>query len=203
MKSKVRQKHLITLLIALVVLLVVLFSFSVQNDSGEEEITEDYLVEEVMEIEGDIPGEGGELPTVEGGEEVRSSQEVIINIKSLRFEPDKIIISPGTTVVWVNTDSVSHKVVAYDRLFYGQRMALDDKYAFTFTQEGTHRYFDAVFPKIGRGTIIVKEEPLPITGQVVGVDLDKEEANGKLSMIILLFVVMIFSLSKGMHMYYA
>jgi len=201
MKSKVRQKHLITSLIALVVVLVLLFSFSIYNDMAKEAVTDDYIADEVIETESDIPGEE-DIPTVEGDAVVETSKEVIIDIKSLRFEPDKIIISPGTTVVWVNTDSVAHKVVAYDRLFYGPRMATDERYAFTFTQEGTHRYFDAVFPKIGRGTIIVREEPMPITGAVVA-DLEREEAQGKLAMIILLFVVMIFSLSKGMHRYYS
>jgi len=202
MKSKVRQKHLITSLIALVVVLIILFSFSLYDDMRKEEIDGNYLAEEVMEIEGDIPEEEQESPSVESEVVVELSEEVTINIKGLRFDPDNIIISPGTTVVWVNLDSVSHKVVAYDRLFYGQRMTTDDKYAFTFTQEGTHRYFDAVFPKIGRGTIIVKEEPLPLTGAVVA-DFDMAEANGKQAMIILLFVVMVFSLSKGMHKYYS
>ncbi len=206
MKSKVRHKHLIVLLVVLIAILIVLFSFSVRNGEGEQ-VTTDYTAEEVIETESDIPGDD-EIPTIEAEEPleaegtIEAEEEVIINIKSLRFEPDTVIISPGTTVVWVNKDSVSHKVVAYDRLFYGSRMETDDRYSFTFTKEGTHRYFDAVFPKIGRGTIIVKEEPLPITGAAV-VGLDSEEANGKLAMIIFLFVVMIFSLSRGVHNYYS
>lgn len=203
MKSKVNQKHLVMLLIALVVLLILLFSFSVYEGLRTQEIKDEgYTVEEVVEPEDVIPDEGEEIPTVEGEGEVEVLDEVTITIKDLRFDPEKVVISPGTTVIWVNKDTASHKVVAYDRLFYGQRMATGDRYAFTFTQEGTHRYFDAVFPKIGRGTVIVKEEPLPITGGVIGVDLDREEIDGKFAMLTLLFVVMIFSLSHGMYKHY-
>jgi len=204
MNSKIKSKHLVALLTALVVVLLIIFSFSVYEGLKREEVEEKaYVSEEVIEEKDIIPEETAEIPTIEESEgEIEVLNQVTIVINNLKFYPEKIIIAPATTVIWVNNDTIPHKVVAYDRLFYGPRMEPGDKYAFTFTQEGTHRYFDAVFPKIGRGRVIVKEEPLPITGKVVGIDLIKEETEGKFALLVVLFIVMIFSLSHGMYKHY-
>lgn len=101
----------------------------------------------------------------------RKSGSVTVTIRNLRFYPEEITISPYTTVVWINEDRVPHKMVAYDRVFYGHRMNPGDKYAFTFVNEGTHKYFDAVFPKIGRGKIIVKEN----SDEVAEISLKEEK----------------------------
>jgi len=199
-----KLKQLIVVLAALIVVLLILFSFSLYDGLKKEEIKEEtYIAEEVIQEEDIIPDETEEVPTIEESEQdVDILSEVTVEIYEGKFYPDEVIISPGTTVIWINRDQVPHKLVAYDRVFYGPRMSKGGKYAFTFTQEGTHKYFDAVFPKTGRGTITVKEEPLPITGGVVGADLDEEESNGKFALLILLFGVMIFALSHGMYSSY-
>lgn len=190
------------------VVLVLIFSFFVYEGMRTEEIPEeiieeDYIAEEIVEEKEVVPNETGESPTIEETEkEVEVLNEVTIIIHNGKFYPDKITISPGTTIIWDNEDSFPHKLVAYDRLFYSPRLQPGDKYAFTFTQEGIHRYFDAIFPKAGKGSITVKEEPLPITGGVVGIDLDKEESDGKFALLVLLFAVMVFGLSHGMYKHY-
>lgn len=191
-------------LMGLLVLLILIFIFSFYIGLKTEEVVEkNYTVEEVVETEEIIADEQAEIPVIEESEEVvEVLNEVTIAINDLKFYPQKITISPGTTVTWFNNDTLPHKVVAYDRLFYGPRLSSGEKYSFTFTQEGTHRYFDAVFPKIGRGTIIVKEEPLPITGGVIGVDLNREESNAKFALFVLLFVIMIFGLGHSMYNHY-
>lgn len=197
-------KHLIVILAALFVVLVILISFLVYEGLKTKEVREEkHIVDEVIEPEDITPSETAESPVIEESEErVEVLNEITIEIKNLKFYPEKVTISPGTTVTWFNNDTSPHKVVAYDRLFYGSRLNPGEKYSFTFTKEGTHRYFDASFPKIGRGTITVKEEPLPITGGVVGVDLSKEEMNGKFALVLLLFVIMVFGLSHGMYKHY-
>ncbi len=202
MKQKLKPKHLITILIVLSIILLLIFSFSVYEIFRTQKIEEkEYTVEEIIEPEEIISSE--EEPKIEEAEkEAEVLNQVTVVINNLKFYPEKVTISPGTAVIWVNNDTSPHKVVAYDRLFYGPRMNPGDKYSFTFTKEGTHRYFDAVFPKIGRGRVIVKEEPLPITGGIVGVDLGEEESNGRFAMLVLLFVVMIFSLSHSMYKHY-
>lgn len=198
---KPRLKYPPAGLIVLIVVLVLFFSFFVyEGMRGKEVEEEQYTVDEVVQTEDIIPDEREEPPVIEQTEEeIEVINEVTIEINNLKFYPDKVTISPGTTVIWVNKDTSPHKVVAYDRLFYGPRLEPGDRYAFTFTKEGTHRYFDAVFPKIGRGSVIVQEEPLPITGGVVGVDLSREESNAKFALLILLFVIMVLGLSHGIY----
>ncbi|MDP2671777.1 MAG: plastocyanin/azurin family copper-binding protein [bacterium] len=42
--------------------------------------------------------------------DLRGQTEVAIEMKDIKFGEDKVIISPGTKVVWVNQDSVGHFV---------------------------------------------------------------------------------------------
>ncbi len=205
MKKSVKTKHLVTLLILLIVALIILLIFSFYPGIKSEEVKEavgldKYTTEEIIEPEEVILEETAEVPVVEETEEeIETINEAEIKIRNGRFYPDEIIISPGTTVTWINDDNVPHKVVAYDRLFYGNRLSPGDSYSFTFTNEGIHRYFDAVFPKLGKGEINVKEEPLPITGGVAGINSIEEENNAKFALVFFLFVVMIFALSHGIY----
>jgi plastocyanin len=183
-----------------VALLIFSFYESPQPDSSPEGR---YDVDEIIE-QGDVivPGEDEVSPIIDGTEQgVDVTDEVIVEIVDLRFDPQDIIVKTGTTVTWVNKDTSPHKIVAYDRLFYGPRLVPGESYSFTFTQEGTHKYFDAVFPKIGRGKVIVKEDPLPITGGVIGIDLDWEEAQGKFALLVMLFLVMVLGISRAVHKY--
>lgn len=200
-----KPKSIIPVLIALIVVLMILFSFSLYDGFRKEEIKEQteeiYTSEEVIEGKDIIPDESIESPVIEETDkDIDVLHEVTVEIMEGKFYPDKIIILPGTTVVWINRDEVPHKLVAYDRVFYGPRLQLEDKYSFTFMKIGTHAYFDAVFPKQGRGEVVVQEEPLPITGGVIGVDA--EESNGKFALIFFLFIIMIFGLSHGMYTKY-
>ena len=163
-----KPKSILPILIVFIVVLMVLFSFYIYYGFSKEEIKEDiegvYTSEEVVEGKDIIPDESAEIPTIEETDkDVDVLHQVTVEIAKGKFYPDKVIISPGTTVVWINRDEVPHKLVAYDRVFYGPRMQLEDKYSFTFMKTGTHAYFDAVFPKTGRGEIVVQEEPLPLS----------------------------------------
>jgi plastocyanin len=197
-----KSKQPFNLLIILVVIFVLLYGFYIYDSISTEEIEDEanverYTVEEIIEPEDIIADEITEPQSED--EEVEVLHEVTITITDLKFHPEKITIAPGTTVIWVNDDNVPHKVVAYDRVFYGPRMEPGDKYAFTFVYEGIHRYFDGVFPKIGRGTVIVKEEPLPVTGRIVGIDLVRKETEGKFALLVALFIVMIIGLCHGIY----
>ena len=80
--------------------------------------------------------------------------EVLIEVNF--FNPAELKVPVGTTVKWTNDDTRAHKLVAYDRTFYGERMQPGATYEFTFTEKGTYAYFDAVFPKTFKGAIIVE-----------------------------------------------
>ena len=188
-------------LIVLIVVLILISSFFVYEGFRKQKIKEeDYVVEEVIEEEDIVPDDAAEIPTVQEDGEVEVLNEVTISIHNGKFYPDNLTVSPGTTVIWDNTDSFPHKLVAYDRIFYSPRLQPGDKYSFTFTQVGTHRYFDAIFPKAGKGRIIVKEEPLPITGAAVA--LSAEETNAKFALLFFFFIIMIFGLCHGIYTTY-
>ena len=205
MKKSKKLKHIKTMLIMFIAALILLLIFSFYPDTETEETgqavdEEKYTVEEIIEPEDAIPEETAEIPVIEETEEeVEILNKVEIEIYNGRFYPEEIIISPGTTVTWINTDEWPHKIVAYDRVFYGTRMGKGDSYSFTFTNEGTHTYFDAIFPKTGKGKITVKEEPLPITGGVIGINLIQEENNAKFALLFVLFIIMVFGLSHGIY----
>ena len=187
------------LFIVLGVIIIVLLGLYIFTSSKEEKQEKSFMAEEIIEPEEVIPEETEGIPIMEEPE-TKSMGQVSIEIKDFNFNPKDIIISTGTTVTWVNKDNVPHKVVAYDRLFYGPRLEPGDSYSFTFTSEGLHSYFDGVFPKSGRGTILVKEEPLPLTGNAVMANL--EESNGKLALLVLLFIIMTVALSHGIYSNY-
>lgn len=119
-------------------------------------------------------------------------QEVMIDVIDFDFVPNDVIISPGTTITWRNFDNKAHKVVEYKRYFYGERMELGESYSFTFNEVGVYTYFDANFPKTGRGKITVQNDPLPITGNAVLLSYD--EAQGKNGAIVVLAGLSVFSL---------
>lgn len=199
MKSKYPKKSVIALVIVFILILV-FYLYGTLTTETVEPAQEKYVVEEIVEPADIIPDETEEIPLIEETKEpVEVLNEVTIEIYNGKYYPDKITISPGTVVTWINKDPLPHKLVAYDRIFYSPRMQPGDKYSFTFTKVGSHRYFDAVFPKAGKGKIIVKEEPMPITGRVIGIDLDKQEADGKFAALILLFVIMTLGLSHGIY----
>jgi len=134
-----------------------------ENQQVIQEVVEQQVTEQdqtpTQEVEQETPPQ---LPPSPPG-------TVTIEIKDLRFIPDTVTITPGTKVIWINTESKPHLIVAYDRSFRGVRMQEGDTFNKTFNEIGEFTYLDAVFPKIGRGKIIVQNEPLPITGSFIGI----------------------------------
>lgn len=198
MQSKTLLGILVALLIALFVLLGFLFYNNAKREGQQPQTQpeETSTAEEIVEPS-DVK-EPEEIPSVEGDdEEVQVMNEVTVNINNLKFYPQEVRISPGTKVIWINNDTSPHKVVAYDRVFYGERILHGERYEFTFTWIGVHRYFDAIWPKAGKGTIIVQEEPLPVTGAVIGIDLSQQETNSKFALVFLLSMIMVLGIAHG------
>lgn len=47
---------------------------------------------------------------LEGYQDLRGKPTVTIGMKNVKFDPEKIVISPGTHIVWVNNDPFGHYV---------------------------------------------------------------------------------------------
>ena len=83
-------------------------------------------------------------------------------IRQRAFDPNIITISPGTTVVWTNEDSMSHRVVhlpqlpSEQELFHSDPLPNGGTFSYTFQQPGEYYYGD---PQLGSGRspkVIVK-----------------------------------------------
>lgn len=82
----------------------------------------------------------------------------LIIIGKMTFNPDMMVITPGTTVTWINEDSVPHTVVSdpgSDLSFSSPELKRDDTFSFTFEKRGTYLYHCTLHPEM-TGSIIVQ-----------------------------------------------
>lgn len=64
----------------------------------------------------------------------------IVNLANTAFDPKQISVPVGTTVSWVNKDSMAHTVTADDKSFDSGNLNPGDTFKFTFTKAGTFPY---------------------------------------------------------------
>lgn len=79
--------------------------------------------------------------------DLRGQPEVTIRMNQVQFQPGGILISPGTTVTWINDDPVAHFVNSEPHPSHNVHPALNslelgqgDRYTFTFEGEGLYAY---------------------------------------------------------------
>jgi plastocyanin len=77
-----------------------------------------------------------------------------VTIKNNTFSPATMYIQNGTTVSWINKDSVTHRVVSNTRLFDSGNLANGMSYNYTFNRAGSYPYHDLMNPAM-TGTIVV------------------------------------------------
>lgn len=82
-------------------------------------------------------------------EGAEAPKTVIVELVNLRFEPAEIKVEPGTKVVFVNKDGFDHNVIhatpanlskvkGSSTLFESPALKYNDRFEFTFVQEGTY-----------------------------------------------------------------
>lgn len=85
-----------------------------------------------------------------------------IEIIQRAFDPDKVTISSGTTIVWTNKDTVNHRIVHLpelpsDReLFHSESLSFGQSFRYTFTQPGRYKYSDPQYAG-GRTALVIVE----------------------------------------------
>jgi plastocyanin len=77
-----------------------------------------------------------------------------VAINSYGFQPRAVQISPGTTVIWQNKDSVEHTVTSLNQTFDSGLLFGGESYSFTFNKPGSYYYKDALHPQ-AIGTVTV------------------------------------------------
>jgi amicyanin len=83
-----------------------------------------------------------------------SVSENTINITNLAFDPDGITVKLGSTVRWVNRDSVPHRILFADGAD-SKVLAGSQSWSRKFDQAGTYDYACTIHP-IMQGTVIVE-----------------------------------------------
>lgn len=71
------------------------------------------------------------------------------------FIPSEITVVPGTTVTWVNKETMPHTVVDANKGFRSKTLAKDTSFSFTFATAGDYDYLCSIHPFM-KGKVIVK-----------------------------------------------
>ena len=91
------------------------------------------------------------------GTVVRLHQKVVrVRIHNFAFQPAKLVVSPGTRIVWTNTDSDPHTVDSTKRFWTSEALDTDGQFARVFRKTGTFPYYCSIHPFM-HGTIVVKK----------------------------------------------
>lgn len=82
-------------------------------------------------------------------------------MRNLAFEPPTMTINRGTTVSWLNLDTVNHTLVSGvpgqpSNVFTSPAIAPNTNYSFTFPNPGTFKYYEQDQGAAMTGTIIVQ-----------------------------------------------
>lgn len=107
-------------------------------ENPENNTSNQTTVENVTVPEAEIPAE---------------PKTVEVKIEDFAFNPDSVTISPGDTVRWTNLDLFTHTVTGPD--FSSGTLRDGDSYEFTFTREGTYRYYCSIHASM-EGVVIVE-----------------------------------------------
>lgn len=81
--------------------------------------------------------------------------ENTIKIENFNFDPTVIRIKKGTTIEWVNLDSIKHTVTTNDLMLNSPLLSQGERYSYTFNVEGEYNYYCVPHPYMS-GRIIVK-----------------------------------------------
>jgi plastocyanin len=71
---------------------------------------------------------------------------VHVQIKNFAFVPARVVVSPGTRVVWTNEDEEPHTVVSDDRTFSSEALETGSHFTHTMSQPGTTTYHCSIHP---------------------------------------------------------
>jgi plastocyanin len=77
-----------------------------------------------------------------------------VTIQNTAFNPATLNVQVGTTVTWINKDSVTHRVVSDTGLFSSGDLTTGMSYNYTFNQTGSYPYHCSIHPSM-TGTIVV------------------------------------------------
>ena len=80
---------------------------------------------------------------------------VSVSIHNFAFGPARLVVSPGTRIVWTNKDSDPHTVDSTKGVWTSEALDTDSQFARVFTTAGTFPYYCSIHPFM-HGTIVVQ-----------------------------------------------
>ncbi|MFB3766276.1 MAG: cupredoxin family copper-binding protein [Methanotrichaceae archaeon] len=99
---------------------------------------------------------------VQGQPGQQTNSQNTVTISGYSFQPLILTISPGTTVTWINQDSVNHTVTSDTNAFDSGQIAPGGSYSHRFTSLGTFVYHCRNHPTM-QGSIVVSS---PLTNML-------------------------------------
>ncbi len=82
-------------------------------------------------------------------------QQVEVEVFNFGFKPAEITISPGTTVIWINTSPTTHTVTDKGRRWDSGFLEAGQRYQMTFDTPGEYEYWCLLHPDM-EGKVIVR-----------------------------------------------
>lgn len=80
-----------------------------------------------------------------------------IEIQRFAFVPERLIVAPGDTVVWVNLDLVPHTITAQDERWDSQTLETNKEWEMRVTEEMAGNYFCRYHPMM-KGQVHVRRQ---------------------------------------------
>jgi plastocyanin len=80
---------------------------------------------------------------------------VHVQIRNFAFRPARLVVSPGTRVVWQNHDGDPHTVSSVTGHFSSPALDTDGRFARVFRTPGTYPYLCTIHPFM-RGVVVVR-----------------------------------------------
>ena len=76
------------------------------------------------------------------------SQRHIVEIRDFGFHPQRILVSPGDTIVWINRDIVPHTATAKDGRWGSKDLEEGDSWEMVVKNGGIQSYFCDFHPQM-------------------------------------------------------
>ena len=106
---------------------------------------------------GHMPMERGAATLPSAGTVVRLHQHLVrVSIVNFAFKPARLVVSPGTRIVWTNKDSDPHTVTSAKGQWASDALDTDEHFARIFNKVGTFAYYCSIHSFM-HGVIIVRK----------------------------------------------
>lgn len=92
-----------------------------------------------------------------GSTVTRLHQKVVrVTISNFAFQPAKLVVSPGTRIIWTNKDSDPHTIDSAKNVWTSEALDTGSQFARAFKTTGAFAYYCSIHPFM-HGTITVKK----------------------------------------------